>query len=131
MHEGMGGPHLFLVHVRTNDSVEPERILKNPVALAAIGHSSGGFLRERERIGCDPAKHGQGGCHPPPIHRRPSKMSDITIVGVRDRPSLSVEKTMWSLCVLEDAYPREQPPPAISSGQFPMETRGGQAGNRS
>jgi hypothetical protein len=28
MHEGMGGLHLFVVHLRTNDAVEPERALK-------------------------------------------------------------------------------------------------------
>ncbi len=28
MHEGMGGPHLFLVKLRSNDAVEPERSLK-------------------------------------------------------------------------------------------------------
>jgi hypothetical protein len=28
MHAGMGGPHLFLVHVKSNDPVEPERVLK-------------------------------------------------------------------------------------------------------
>lgn len=27
MHEGMGGPHRFDVHVRTNDPVEPEKVL--------------------------------------------------------------------------------------------------------
>ncbi len=25
MHEGMGGPHLFIVHLLTNDSLQPER----------------------------------------------------------------------------------------------------------
>lgn len=25
MHEGMGGPHEFRVHLRTNDPVEPEK----------------------------------------------------------------------------------------------------------
>jgi hypothetical protein len=24
MHEGMGGPHLFAIHIRTNDAVEQE-----------------------------------------------------------------------------------------------------------
>ena len=28
MHEGMGGPHLFVIRLRTNDAVEPERVLK-------------------------------------------------------------------------------------------------------
>jgi hypothetical protein len=28
MHEGMGGPHLFEIRLRTNDAVEPERVLK-------------------------------------------------------------------------------------------------------
>jgi hypothetical protein len=28
MHDGMGGPHLFLVKVKSNDPVEPERILR-------------------------------------------------------------------------------------------------------
>jgi hypothetical protein len=28
MHEGMGGPHLFEIQLRTNDVVEPARILK-------------------------------------------------------------------------------------------------------
>ena len=28
MHEGMGGPHLFAIHVKTNDPVEKERVLK-------------------------------------------------------------------------------------------------------
>jgi hypothetical protein len=35
MHEGMGGPHEFRVHLRTNDPVEPEKqlvILSNWVA---------------------------------------------------------------------------------------------------
>jgi hypothetical protein len=27
MHEGMDGPHEFRVHVRTNDPVEPEKLL--------------------------------------------------------------------------------------------------------
>ena len=27
MPEGMGGPHLFVIRVRTNDPVEPERLL--------------------------------------------------------------------------------------------------------
>lgn len=27
MPEGMGGPHQFNVHIRTNDPVEPERTL--------------------------------------------------------------------------------------------------------
>jgi hypothetical protein len=27
MHEGMGGPHLFKIRLRTNDTVEPERVL--------------------------------------------------------------------------------------------------------
>jgi hypothetical protein len=27
MHPGMGGPHEFRVHVRTNDPVEPEKLL--------------------------------------------------------------------------------------------------------
>lgn len=28
MPEGMGGPHLFVIRVHTNDSVEPERLLR-------------------------------------------------------------------------------------------------------
>jgi hypothetical protein len=28
MHQGMGGPHLFAIHVKTNDPVERERVLK-------------------------------------------------------------------------------------------------------
>ena len=28
MHEGMGGPHLFEVRLRTNDVVQPDRVLK-------------------------------------------------------------------------------------------------------
>jgi hypothetical protein len=28
MHEGMGGPHLFLIRLKSNDAVQPERILK-------------------------------------------------------------------------------------------------------
>lgn len=28
MHEGMGGPHLFVIRLRTNDAVEAERLLK-------------------------------------------------------------------------------------------------------
>src|SRR5574337_2178974 len=28
MHAGMGGPHLFVIHVKTNDPVEPERQLR-------------------------------------------------------------------------------------------------------
>jgi hypothetical protein len=28
MPEGMGGPHLFVIRVRTNDPVEPERLLR-------------------------------------------------------------------------------------------------------
>ncbi len=28
MHEGMGGPHLFAIHVQSNDPVERERVLK-------------------------------------------------------------------------------------------------------
>jgi hypothetical protein len=28
MHEGMGGPHLFAIHVRSNDPAEKERVLK-------------------------------------------------------------------------------------------------------
>lgn len=28
MHEGMGGPHLFIVKLKTNDAVEPERQLR-------------------------------------------------------------------------------------------------------
>jgi hypothetical protein len=28
MHEGMGGPHLFAIHIKTNDAVEPERVLR-------------------------------------------------------------------------------------------------------
>ncbi len=28
MHEGMGGPHLFAIHVKSNDVVEKERTLK-------------------------------------------------------------------------------------------------------
>lgn len=28
MHEGMGGPHLFAIHVRSNDAVEKDRVLK-------------------------------------------------------------------------------------------------------
>ena len=28
MHEGMGGPHLFEIHLRTNDAVQPERRLQ-------------------------------------------------------------------------------------------------------
>ena len=28
MHEGMGGPHLFAIHVKTNYPVEKERVLK-------------------------------------------------------------------------------------------------------
>lgn len=27
MHEGMGGPHEFHVHVKTNDPVRPEMVL--------------------------------------------------------------------------------------------------------
>lgn len=27
MHEGMGGQHQFRVHLRTNDPVEPEKLL--------------------------------------------------------------------------------------------------------
>ena len=28
MHPGMGGPHLFVIRLRTNDVVEPDRVLK-------------------------------------------------------------------------------------------------------
>jgi hypothetical protein len=28
MHEGMGGPHLFLVKIKSNDGLEPERTLR-------------------------------------------------------------------------------------------------------
>jgi len=28
MHEGMGGPHLFVIRLKTNDPVEPERTLR-------------------------------------------------------------------------------------------------------
>ncbi len=28
MHEGMGGAHLFAIHVKSNDAVEKERVLK-------------------------------------------------------------------------------------------------------
>jgi len=28
MHEGMGGPHLFVIRLKTNDPVEPERALR-------------------------------------------------------------------------------------------------------
>jgi hypothetical protein len=28
MHEGMGGAHLFAIRIKTNDSVEKERVLK-------------------------------------------------------------------------------------------------------
>jgi hypothetical protein len=28
MPAGMGGPHLFVIRLRTNDSVEPERALR-------------------------------------------------------------------------------------------------------
>jgi len=28
MHKGMGGPHLFVIHLKTNDAVEPERLLE-------------------------------------------------------------------------------------------------------
>jgi hypothetical protein len=28
MHEGMGGPHLFLIRLMTNDAVEPQRVLR-------------------------------------------------------------------------------------------------------
>jgi len=28
MHAGMGGPHLFAIRVKTNDAVEPERLLR-------------------------------------------------------------------------------------------------------
>ncbi len=27
MHEGMGGPHLFEIRVKSNDPVEPEKLL--------------------------------------------------------------------------------------------------------
>ena len=28
MPPGMGGPHLFLIRLRTNDAVQPERVLR-------------------------------------------------------------------------------------------------------
>jgi hypothetical protein len=28
MHEGMGGPHLFAIHITTNDPLEPKRDLR-------------------------------------------------------------------------------------------------------
>jgi hypothetical protein len=28
MHVGMGGPHLFVIRLKTNDPVEPERALR-------------------------------------------------------------------------------------------------------
>jgi hypothetical protein len=28
MHEGMGGPHLFAIHIQTNDAVEQQRVLR-------------------------------------------------------------------------------------------------------
>jgi hypothetical protein len=28
MHAGMGGPHLFLLKLKSNDAVEPERTLR-------------------------------------------------------------------------------------------------------
>jgi hypothetical protein len=28
MHEGMGGPHLFAIHIQTNDPIQRERVLK-------------------------------------------------------------------------------------------------------
>jgi hypothetical protein len=28
MHQGMGGPHLFAIHIKSNDAVQPERLLK-------------------------------------------------------------------------------------------------------
>jgi len=28
MHQGMGGPHLFVIRLKTNDPVEPERTLR-------------------------------------------------------------------------------------------------------
>jgi len=28
MHQGMGGPHLFVIRLKTNDPIEPERQIK-------------------------------------------------------------------------------------------------------
>jgi hypothetical protein len=28
MHKGMGGPHLFAIHLQSNDPVQPKRVLQ-------------------------------------------------------------------------------------------------------